>query len=156
MMALHSCFSLSSSCGNWLISCIRVLIVAIVQKRVTLDYAERMDPGGGVLFFCPLVCARNWANRSGYRIRTLLGRPGRYPGLRESAAHVSGRTMADIRQRRGAAVSSGFGCSDTSTLLVQGPGGTNFEAVHTIKPDPQMIGNGMKPISWSPERHLLA
>jgi hypothetical protein len=64
--------------------------------------------------------------------------------------------MADIRQRRGAAVSSGFGCSDTSTLLVQGPGGTNFEAVHTIKPDPQMIGNGMKPISWSPERHLLA
>jgi len=63
------------------------------------------------------------------------------------------RTYASVEARP---VSSGFGCSDTSTLLVQGPGGTNFEAVHTIKPDPQMIGNGMKPISWSPERHLLA
>lgn len=49
-----------------------------------------------------------------------------------------------------------FGCADTSTLLVEGPRETTFQAVHTIKPDPQMIGNGMKPISWSPQRHVLA
>jgi hypothetical protein len=49
-----------------------------------------------------------------------------------------------------------FGCSDTSTLFVEGPGEVTFQTVHTIKPDPQMVGNGMKPISWSPQHHLLA
>jgi hypothetical protein len=49
-----------------------------------------------------------------------------------------------------------FGCSDTSTLLVQGPGQASFQTAHIIKPDPQMVGNGMKPVSWSPQRHLLA
>lgn len=49
-----------------------------------------------------------------------------------------------------------LGCSDTSTLLIKGPGDVSFQAVHTIKPDPQMVVNGMKPISWSPRRHLLA
>jgi hypothetical protein len=47
-------------------------------------------------------------------------------------------------------------CSDTSTLLIAGPGEASFQPVHTIKPDRQMIGNGMKPISWSTQRHLLA
>jgi hypothetical protein len=49
-----------------------------------------------------------------------------------------------------------FGCSDISTLLVEGPGEATFQPVHTIKPEPQRVGNGMKPISWSPQRHLLA
>jgi hypothetical protein len=49
-----------------------------------------------------------------------------------------------------------FDCSDTSTLLVAGPGEARFQTVHTIKPDPERVGNGMKPISWSPQRHLLA
>jgi hypothetical protein len=47
-------------------------------------------------------------------------------------------------------------CSDTSTLLIKGSGEASFQLVHTIKPDPQMVGNGMKPISWSTQRHLLA
>ncbi|MGI8961596.1 MAG: hypothetical protein ACR2IV_17900 [Bryobacteraceae bacterium] len=28
--------------------------------------------------------------------------------------------------------------------------------MHTIKPEPYSQGNGIKPISWSPQRHLLA
>jgi hypothetical protein len=52
--------------------------------------------------------------------------------------------------------SGDFGCSDTSTLLVERPGEFSFQTVHTIKPEPQSLGNGMKPISWSPQRHLLA
>jgi hypothetical protein len=52
--------------------------------------------------------------------------------------------------------SSSLGCSDTSTLRVEGPGEFTFQTVHTIKPDAQMVGNGMKPIAWSPQRHLLA
>jgi hypothetical protein len=51
---------------------------------------------------------------------------------------------------------SAFGCSDTSTLLIEGPGDVGFRTVHTIKPDPQMVGNAMTPVSWSPQRHLLA
>jgi hypothetical protein len=49
-----------------------------------------------------------------------------------------------------------FSCFNTSTLLVNGPAELTFQTVHTIKPDPQMVGNGMKPICWSPQRHLLA
>jgi hypothetical protein len=51
---------------------------------------------------------------------------------------------------------SSFGYSDTSTLLLEGPRKFNFQTVHTIKPEPQSHGNGMVPISWSPQHHLLA
>jgi hypothetical protein len=51
---------------------------------------------------------------------------------------------------------SSFGCSDTSTLLIQGPGDVSFRSVDIIKPDPQIVGNGMKAVSWSSQRHLLA
>lgn len=51
---------------------------------------------------------------------------------------------------------SNFGCSDTSTLLVEGPGEVSFRTAHTIKPQPDSHGNGLNPISWSLKRHLLA
>jgi hypothetical protein len=51
---------------------------------------------------------------------------------------------------------SNFGCFDSSALLVEGPGDLSFQTVHTLKPDPQMVGNGMKPIAWSPQGHMLA
>jgi hypothetical protein len=62
------------------------------------------------------------------------------------------RTYASVEAKQGGML----GCSDTSTLLIKGPGDVRFQTVHTIKPDPQMVGNGMKPISWSLQRHLLA
>lgn len=49
-----------------------------------------------------------------------------------------------------------LGCSNTSTLLVQGPGENPFRAVHTISPEPQWVGNGITPISWSNRGHSLA
>lgn len=62
------------------------------------------------------------------------------------------RAYASVEARPGPPL----GCSDTSTLLVEGPGEATFQTVHTIKPDPYLCCNGMKPISWSPQRHLLA
>lgn len=48
------------------------------------------------------------------------------------------------------------GCSNVSTLQVQGPNDSTFQIVHTIKPDLQIQGNGLKLVSWSPQHHLLA
>jgi hypothetical protein len=49
-----------------------------------------------------------------------------------------------------------FGCSNTATLRVEGPSEETFQTVHTIKPEFYLQGNGIKPISWSTQRHLLA
>ncbi len=62
------------------------------------------------------------------------------------------RAYARVEARREGEI----GCSNFSTLQVQGPDETSFHIVHTIKPEPGCVGNGLKLISWSQQRHLLA
>jgi hypothetical protein len=54
------------------------------------------------------------------------------------------------------AFGSDFACATTSTLLVQGPEERDYFPVYVEKPTSDSPGNGMKPISWSRQRHLLA
>ena len=48
------------------------------------------------------------------------------------------------------------GCSNFSILWIQGPSHEAFQIVHTVKPEPYLRGNGLKLVSWAPQRHLLA
>ena len=48
-----------------------------------------------------------------------------------------------------------LGCSNTSTLLVQGPD-EDYRPAYVQKPTSDVLGNGLKLIAWSSQKHLLA
>jgi hypothetical protein len=62
------------------------------------------------------------------------------------------RAYANVEARPGGDV----GCSNLSTLELQSSMNGAFEVVHTVKPELYLEGNGLKLVSWSPQRHLLA
>jgi len=47
-------------------------------------------------------------------------------------------------------------CSNTSTLLVQGPDHSDYRPVYVEKPTSDLLGNSLKLIAWSSQGHLLA
>jgi hypothetical protein len=114
-----------------------VWIAALCLISATL-LAQDIGPTGPGTEYAP--CLDGQAGTRVYEGSQLVSPDGRW------------RAYASVEARP----DSTFGCSNTSTLLVEGPGERTFQIVHTRRPEPYLQGNGISPISWSPRGHLLA